>query len=75
MAQENTKPSTDINDEEFTEGREGARDIPNAQVGEGIGGAYGSEGAQEAFGREGKRGGIPFDANRRDETEKTTEGE
>lgn len=75
MAQDNNKFSADINDEEFTQGRDGARDIPNAQVGEGIGGDIHAEGTEESFGDVGRRGDVPFDANRRNETEKTTEGE
>lgn len=67
--------SADIMDEDFTEGREGAKDIPNAQVGEGIQGTHGHGGSQEQMGDVGNRPDTAYDANRRDETEKVIDGD
>ena len=52
---ENDKPNLDVMEEEFNTGQESAKQIPNAQAGEGIGGTHGQDGASEQFGDVGNR--------------------
>lgn len=52
---ENDKPNLDVMKEEFNTGQESAKEIPNAQPGEQIGGDHGQDGASEQFGDVGNR--------------------
>jgi hypothetical protein len=47
---DNNEPNLDVMDEEFTTGQDSAKEIPNAQPGEAIGGVYNQDGASEQFG-------------------------
>ena len=70
MAQEKSgsdKKSLDIQDNEFTQGKAAARDIPNAQVGEGIQGAHGHAGASEQLGDVGNQLGTRNNQDNRQE--------
>ncbi|MGI8469321.1 MAG: hypothetical protein ACR2N3_12800 [Pyrinomonadaceae bacterium] len=53
---ENTKPNLNIMEEEFNTGQESAKDIPNAQPGEGIQGTDGYPGNSEQLGDVGNIG-------------------
>lgn len=52
---ENTKPNLNVLEEEFNTGSESAKEIPNAQVGEAIGGTHSQDGASEQMGDVGNR--------------------
>ena len=53
---ENTKPNLNVLEEEFTTGRESAKDIPNAQPGEATQGTDGYPGSSEQLGDVGNMG-------------------
>ncbi|MGI8555241.1 MAG: hypothetical protein ACR2LT_02650 [Pyrinomonadaceae bacterium] len=53
---ENTKPNLNVMEDEFETGRESAKDIPNAQVGEGIQGTNSYPGNSEQLGDVGNIG-------------------
>lgn len=53
---ENTEPNLNVLEEEFNTGQESAKDIPNAQVGEGIQGTDSYPGNSEQLGDVGNIG-------------------
>lgn len=75
MAQQNSgkNPSLDVMEEEFNTGTESARDIPNAQVGEGIQGTDSYPGNSEQLGDTGNRG-TEEETRRHEEEELDTDG-
>lgn len=65
---DNTKPNLNVLEDEFETGKESAKNIPNAQVGEGIGGANGYPGNSEQLGDVGNMG-TEEQTRRREEEE------